>query len=240
MKNAIAWAASVAFVSGCANTPAPAIDRNLSPERIVQSLNGRSLTARGDGDAVYGIAPIKEFLQPAISRCAADGGALVVLARAEVRFAPKVQTGTGPQRAALHLPTKVGCRVDRTLAWGATLGYDEPMFFVSSWAESTFYYVTTATVFVPGAHLEWTEPNSSSNLEATRNRHEECAVLRQAMTERLRSRPEVGMNVGSGVIIEVRLPLVLVQYNAIGRQLKGRAEEWVETTSLAAGPECPR
>ncbi|MCE9657668.1 MAG: hypothetical protein K8R60_03845 [Burkholderiales bacterium] len=240
MKNAIAWAAAVAFVSGCAIPPASAIDRNLSPERIVQSLNGRALTARGDGDAVYGIAPIKEFLQPAITRCAADGGALVVLARAEVRFAPKVQTGTGPQRAALHLPTKVGCRVNGTLAWGGTLGYDKPMFFVSSWAQSTYYYATTATAFVPAAQLEWTESNSSANLEATRARNEECTALRQVMTERLRSRPEVGMNVGSGVVIDVRLPLVLVQYNALGRQLKGREEEWVPATSLVAGYECPR
>lgn len=240
MKNAIAWAAAVALVAGCADAPAPVIDRNLSPERVVQSLNGRALTARGDGDAVYGIAPIKEFLQPAIGRCAADGGALEMLARAEVRFAPKVQAGTGPQRAALHLPTKVGCRVNGTFAWGGTLAYDKPMFFVSSWAESTFYYVTTATVFVPGAQLEWTEPNSSSNMEASRKRNEECTALRQTFTERLRSRPEVGMTVGSGVIIDVKLPLVLVQYNVLGRQLKGRDEEWVPAASLAAGSECPR
>ena len=240
MKNAVAWTAVGVLVAGCANAPAPAIDRNLSPERLVRSLNGRSLTARGDSDAVYGIAPVKEFLQPAIGRCAADGGALVVLARAEIRFTPKVPTSAGPQRATLHLPTKIGCRVNGTFAWGGTLGYDKPMFFVSSWAESTFYYVTTAAAYVPGAQLAWTDPNSSSNLEAARKRNEECAALRQAFTERLRSRPEVGMDVGSGVIIDVKLPLVLVQYNALGRQLKGRDEEWVQPTSLAAGSGCPR
>lgn len=240
MKNAIASVAALVLAAACASAPPSAIERNASPERVVQSLNGRSLTARGDSDAVYGIAPIKEFLQPAIARCAADGDALVVLARAEVRFAPKGQASAGPQRAALTLPTKVGCRVEGTFSWGGTLGHGNPMFFVSSWAESTFYYATTAVAFLPGAQLEWTEPTGSSNLEAGRKRNEECAALRQAFADRLRSRPEVGMNVGSGVIIDVRPPLVLVQYNTLGRQPKGRDEEWVPATSLVAGSDCPR
>ena len=48
-----------------------------------------------------------------------------------------------------------------------------------------------------------------------------------------------GMKVKFGVIIEVRQPMVLVQYDALGKQVKGRDQEWVQASTLGLGSTCP-
>ena len=69
---------------GCAVPAPPPTDLSLSPEQITRSLNARKLTARGDPDAVYGLAMLKTYLQPALDRCRADGGQIEVLGRSQV------------------------------------------------------------------------------------------------------------------------------------------------------------
>ena len=64
--------------------------------------------------------------------------------------------------------------------------------------------------------------------------------MRQAYTERVRAKLTVGMNVAFGTITDLKPPLALIQYDAFGRQMKGRDQEWVQISSLSAGSDCPR
>lgn len=182
---------------------------------------------------------LKTHLQPALDRCRADGGSIEVLGRSMVQFAPRVES-SGRSEAQLLLPSKLACRANSTFAWGADVRYAETKFFPSQWAGEMYYYATVQLGFVSGMQLELTEASSASNREAARKQSAECTSLRQAYTERLRAAPAVGMNVAFGTVIDLRPPLALIQYDAFGRQMKGRDQEWVQISTLSAGSDCPR
>jgi hypothetical protein len=237
--NALAAAATATLLVGCAAPTPPSASTALQPEQVVRSLSARKMTARGDPDAVFGLSMLKTHLQPALDRCRADGGSIEVLGRSTVQFAPRVE-GSGRSEAQLLLPSKLACRANSTFAWGTDVRYAETKFFPSQWAGEMYYYATVQLSFVSGTQLELTETSSASNREATRKQSAECTALRQAYTERLRATPAIGMNVAFGTIIELRPPLALIQYDAFGRQMKGREQDWVQISSLSAGSDCPR
>ena len=238
--NILVAASAVALVAGCATQTSPPVSATLQPEQIVRSLTARKLTARGDPDVAYGLAMLKTYLQPALDRCRADGGQIEVLGRSQVRFAPRVDGAAGPAQAQLLLPSKLACRANSTFAWGVDVKYAEPTFFASQWAGEMFYYANMQLGFISGTQLELTEAGSASNREAARKLSAECSTFRQAYTERLRASPAIGMTVAFGTIIDLRPPMALVQYDAFGRQMKGREQDWVQISSLSAGSDCPR
>lgn len=59
---------------------------------------------------------------------------------------------------------------------------------------------------------------------------------RQAeQTHKLRTAPKIGDQTADGIIIDLRPPLALIQYNAMQRQLLGKPQsEWVQIQSLIA------
>jgi hypothetical protein len=225
---------------GCAAPPSRPVSATLQPEQIVRSLSARKLTARGDPDAVYGLAMLKTYLQPALDRCRVDGGQIEVLGHSQVWFVPRVEGSAGRSQAQLLLPGKLACRANSAFAWGADVRYAEPTFFPSQWAGETYYYANIQLGFIPGTQLEVSEPSSASNRDAAHNARGECSALRQAYNERLRASPAIGMSVAFGTIIDLRPPLALIQYDAFGRQMKGREQDWIQISSLSAGSDCPR
>jgi hypothetical protein len=48
------------------------------------------------------------------------------------------------------------------------------------------------------------------------------------------------MTVAFGTIVDLRPPLALIQYDAFGRQMKGREQDWVQISTLSAGSDCPQ
>lgn len=241
MKKAVALTVCAMVLAGCAGgPPAPPVAPNASPEQVLLALNARAMTVPSRPDPIFGLLQIKELVQPAIARCSMEGGTLTILARNEVRFAPKVPGVSAAQSASLYLPTKMGCRASGIYAWGGTIAYDNALFFYSTWAEQMNYYFTTRTSFIAGAALEWTEPDSAGNKRANAKVYEDCAARREAQTNVLRTKPEVGMKAGAGLIIDVRIPLALVQYSTLMQQVRGRTQEWVPASNLISGIECAR
>lgn len=236
----LAVTATVALLAGCVTPTQPPVNTTLQPEQITRSLSARKLTARGDSDAVFGLAMLKTYLQPALDRCRADGGQIEVLSRSQVWFAARVEGAAGRSQAQLVLPSKLACRANSAFAWGADVRYAEPTFFASQWAGEMYYYANMQLGFITGTQLELTEASSASNREAARNASKECSTMRQAYTERVRANPAVGMSVAFGTITDLKPPLALIQYDAFGRQMKGRDQEWVQISSLTAGSDCPR
>lgn len=60
-------------------------------------------------------------------------------------------------------------------------------------------------------------------------------------TARLRQDPQVGMQTGWGVIVEVREPLVLIQYSPEARALRAAgapASEWLQAESTSSAMKC--
>jgi hypothetical protein len=231
-------ALAVLTLAACAGSTLPRVDATRTPEQAVAAFGAAKLSARGDPDVLFGIADLRSLARPMFDRCRVDGGDLVVLGRSEVRFAAKVSSA-GLQQAQLALPTRVACRASTAFVWGADLAYRETKFFPSQWAEQMYYYADLRANFISGPSLEATEPTSMTSREAARQRSDDCSAKRAAYTQRLRTEPRVGMEPAFGTIIEVRPPLVLIQYNAFGRQIKGREQDWVAISTLSSGTNCP-
>lgn len=223
---------------GCALPAPPPNDPSLSAEQIVRRLNGKKLSSMRESDPIFALADLRSFLHPAAERCRADGGDFVVVSRTYIQFAAKT-TAAGLSQTRLYLPERLACRSSASFLWGASLTYGEPMFFPSQWAGEVYYYANPQLGFISGASLERTEPTSAANRDADRKRNEECSALRMAYTQRIRANPQIGMTVGYGAIIDLKPPIALIQYDALGRQLKGREQEWVQISSLTAGSDCP-
>lgn len=226
-------------LSGCAGRTLPAVDPTLQPEQIIKSLSARRITTSGDSDAVFGMATIKSFLQPALTRCNADGGQLEVLNRSQVRFVARDPARSG-QQLLVPLPTRLSCRASSVSFWGIDVWYAEAEFFTSSLGGGRLFTTQVQLVFISSNHLGPTGPDVANGQDEARKRIAECSAHRQAYTERLRSTPALGMKVVFGTIVDIRPPLALIQYDTLGRQMKGREQEWVQISTLSAGSECPQ
>jgi hypothetical protein len=230
----------VALLVGCtAPPPLPLIDPAASPEQIVRALSNRKLTARGTSNDQFGLASFKQFLLPLERRCQTDGGQLSPLSPKEVGFTFR-DANSVLREARVSMPQRIACRSSAGTLWGAALRYNETSFFPSAWAEAVFYYATIPLVFEPGATIDRNDPNSPANTAARIKEVDDCQPLREQYTKRLRSDPQVGMKVQYGVIVDVRFPLALVQFDEFGRRLNGRDQEWVQASTLGPWTNCPR
>jgi hypothetical protein len=216
---------------GCA-APLPSsqyVDPALSPEQIVRALSNRKLASRGTSNDGFGLATFKAFLRPLDVRCQAGGGYLVATAPAEVKFSFR-DSNNNIQEARVSMPRKLACRGSVGTLWSVEARYNETTFFPSSWADAVFYYATVPLTFELGA------VNATAQADAA----DSCQPMRDQYTKRLRADPKVGMKVQFGVIIDVRFPMVQVQYDEDGRRLKTREQEWVQASTLSAGANCPQ
>ena len=230
----------VALMVGCAAPPPrPFIDLALSPEQIVRALSNRKLTARGTSNDQFGLESFKQFLLPLERRCQADGGQLFPLSPKEVTFSFR-DANSNVREARVSMPQRLGCRDRASTLWGAAIRYDETKFFPSAWAEAVFFYATIPLAYEPGAAIESGDPNGSVNMAARIKEADDCQPMREQYTRRLRSDPQVGMKVQYGVVIDVRFPLVLVQFDEFGRRMKSRDQEWVQASTLGPGTNCPQ
>jgi hypothetical protein len=222
---------AAALLMGCAapTSPRPSVDSSLAPDQIVRALSNRKLTSRGTSNDGFGLATFKAFLQPLDTRCQADGGHLAATAPTEVRFTLR-DANSAFHEARVSMPLRLACRNGAGTLWSVEARYNETTFFPSSWADAVFYYATIPLTFEPGA----------VNGAARVSEADSCQSMREQYTRRLRDDPKVGMKVQFGVIIDVRFPLVQVQYDEFGRRLKGREQEWVQAYTLNAGTNCPQ
>ena len=231
--------ALAAVGAGCASGPQlPPADPTASPEAIIQTLSGRRLYAGTKWDGTYVLDSLHKHLRPLEMRCQADGGTVVQRGMRDVRFDFRDPNGN-VHSANVSLPRMLGCRsATGRIGWGVALSYEKTamyiaMFFgndVGYWADVPLQYLA-ATTFDP------TEPNGNVDQETARRRLAECSAKRDAYAQRVRQTPQVGMPVASGVIVDVRPPLALVQYDSFGRNIKGREQEWVPISTLAAGSD---
>jgi len=187
-------------------------------------------------------------LRPISERCVADGGRLVEgqLKRFEFK---EIKERRQPVSAAL--PGRVVCSVNDRLAWGADIDVTDGTYFVPLSGGELLYESVVVTRFIDAAVLADEAKRELEGRErlatylqdqriAEDARAKECTALRDAYSKRVRSNPQIGMRVQFGIIIEVKQPLALVQYDSIGVRMKGREQEWILVSSLGPGEDCPR
>lgn len=227
-----------ALLGGCAAPARPLIDPTLPPERIVQSLSNHKLSSRGTSNDGFGLDSFKSYLRPVELRCQRDGGNLAVVAVTEVHFGFRDPSGAF-RESRVSMPQRIACRSASGSIWGISASYANPTFFPSAWTGDVYYYATVPLIYEAGASLDRSDPNSPMSRAARIKEATDCEPWRQQYTKQVRSNPTVGMKVKFGVIVEVRPPMVLIQYDEFGRQMKMRDQEWVQASTLGPGANCP-
>ena len=137
------------------------------------------------------------------------------------------------------------CKVEIGEPWGVTIELQNPRYLIGPAAgDGVSYYADLRTTYVPSDVIA-TEQRLARQREAEdksgmESQLRECAKLRADYLQRVRSHPEPGMKVAFGMIVEVKGAVALVQYDAFGRQMKGKDAEWTAVSALAPGEDCPR
>jgi hypothetical protein len=224
----------VGLLAACASSPPPPDTR--STEQVVAQTSGRKLSINDNvrQGLQFAIAPIA-------SRCRRDGGTLTDEKLTDVQFFDR----RGAQRPrSVSLPALVVCQLSDRFAWGVDLRIAEAQYLVAgSIGDGVNYYGTVLTEFMSGDFLQAESKRIATDRENERRSDEaysrECDALREAYNRRVQSNPTVGMKVRFGMIIELRGSIALVQYDAFGRQVKQKDQEWVPVSSLLAGENCP-
>ena len=223
------------LIAACAVGPAKPDIR--SPEEIVARANGTTLSS--GNNLVQGIS---FALSPVGEKCRQQSGQLVQDKAVSVSF---VDRRRAQSDRILQVPARMVCKAEVGEPWGVTIDLQNPRYLIGpSVGDGVFYYADLRTSYVPGDVIA-TEQRLARRREAEdkssmESQLHECAKLRADYLQRLRNHPQPGMKVALGMIVEVKGNIALIQYDAFGRQMKGKDTEWTAVSTLGPGEDCPR
>ena len=197
--------------------------------------------------AGYGLDGLAYALQPLTHKCRQQGGQPVAGRKRDVIFLDRRKE---LRPITLGMTEIVVCTQGATALWGANIELIDPEYLVAkSIGSGTNYYAKVKTTFVPGTVVSVnreraeqeriaTEAAARSLAEARLAQLAQCQLRREEQTKVVQARPTVGTRVALGLIVEVKPPLVLVQYDEHGQMLRGRQQEWVPASTLKAADDC--
>ena len=232
---------------GCA--AGPDTTASQSPEEVVARTSGRSMAANDTVSfgAGYGLDGLAYALQPLTHKCRLQQGQPVTGRKRDVIFQDRRKE---LRPITLKLTEIVACYQGATALWGANIELIDPEYLIAkSIGSGVNYYAKVKTTFIPGsvvtANRERAEQEriaaevaGKAQAEARQAQLAQCRLRREEQTKIVQANPAVGMRVALGLIVEVKPPLVLLQYDEHGQMLRGRQQEWVPASTLKAADNC--
>ena len=243
-----ARAAVVLLVSGCA-VGTDSLNA-LTPEQTASQMSGRSMAANdtitpGSG---FGLDGLAYALSQLTQKCHQQQAQLLTGRKRDVTFHDRRKE---LRPISLAVTEIVICSQGTTALWGVNVELVEPEFLVAkAFGSGINYYAKVRTTFVPGAVITANREGierSRIAAETARRADEvarqdqlaECRRREEELSKSLQAKPQVGMRVALGLIVEVKHPLALIQYDGNGQALRGRQQEWVLVSTLRAREDCP-
>ena len=224
------------LTAACASGPQASIDPSATPEQVLATLTASRATLGDLSDGTYGLHSLRLRFQPLEQRCQADGGLLTAADRVLVVFDNKIEASSTRQQ---FLPTRLTCRNRTGPVWAASFNYGTPHYISGVITGSAIYSAQIRATFISSDVLVQAEPTRTAIPIQSEDLRKACSIKREAYSRRVKASPEVGMQVAYGMIVELRAPLALVQYDSLGKALKRVDQEWVPIASLGAGSDCP-
>ena len=224
------------LTAACASGPQASIHPSATPDQVLATLTASRATFGDLTDGTYGLHSLRLRFQPLAQRCQADGGVLAASDRALVVSDNKIEASSTRQH---FLPTRLMCRSRTGPVWAASLSYGTPNYIIGVITGSAIYSAQIRATFVSSDVLVQAEAARTAMQTQSEDLRRACAIQREAYSRRVKASPQVGMQVAYGMIVELRAPLALVQYDSLGKALKHVDQEWVPIASLGAGTDCP-
>ena len=220
-----------------------------TPEQVVAQTSGRSMAANdtvtaGSG---FGLDGLAYALSPLIQKCHQQQAVILTGRKRQVTFQDRRKAS---RPVMLALAENVICSQGSTPLWGANVEIIEPEFLVAqSIGNGINYYGKVRTTFVRAEtiieNLQTAERNQIAAATLKKQyaenqlvRLEQCRLRQEESSKNVQANPKIGMRVAYGLIVEVKHPLVLVQYDERGQALRGRQQEWVPVSKLTADENC--
>ena len=124
-------------------------------------------------------------------------------------------------------------------AWGASLNVEAPTWLNSVIViGSTDYYGLVRMRYLDGAQAQGELDRFKRESVQAMREIQACSDKVAAAKEELQSRPKVGLEFEGGTVIDVRMPLVEVQYSAGRGSANGVAREWIRADKLRPRVGC--
>lgn len=231
------WQAAACAALMALNAQAAPSSEPVAPDELVQRASGREFSVNNQPRAGMDAA-----LAPVAKGCTQLGGSLVPDREMPITFLP-YRGATAPIKASL--PTRMVCRAAGKDTWGLDIRIDNPHYVLPvAVGTSTAYFGKLVTSFVNGDQLE-AEATLRATLRAIDQQAQEaharaCAAQRDAFVQRVRANPTIGTRVAQGMIIDIRGPIALIQYDDAARALNRREQAWVQISTLEPAEACPR
>ena len=239
--------ATALLLSSCAVVPDAPDPR--TPEQVIAQTSGRSMASSdtvspGSG---FGLDGLGYAVAPITQKCHQQQAQLLTGRKREVIFQDRRRQS---RPITLSLTEIVICSKGSTPLWGANVDLVDTEYLVAqSIGTGINYYAKVRTTFVSGeailANREAVERSrvaSEASLkehsEARLARLAECRRQREEYSKEIRTNPRPGTKVTNGLVVEVKLPLALIQYDRNGQALTGRQQEWVPVSTLRAADDC--
>lgn len=163
--------------------------------------------------------------------CAVQGGTIVI--GLETITFEDHSASYGPRKE--ELATRFVCSMGERALWGMALGYDKANYVNATGAMGLYGPLPEAWLranYLDAPQAQAAREEVLARSREAQRRRAECDAKEASAVQALHEHPQVGMTAVEGVVIDVRDPLVLVQYNPRKRAATGRDQEWVPAVSL--------
>lgn len=219
----LGMAAALVGLAGCAAPPVP---YERSAAELVAWLNVshlKSLSITGDPQPQLKAHPT--ILR---KRCEIEGGKLQERATS-LDFK---DTQTGAYSGSQTLTNLTVCEANGAALWGATTTVERPETLWGNLCSSGCYYGAFKLTYLDGPQAAQALARRDEETRRAMAEANACADRQKAKRDELRSAPRIGDQTSLGLVIDVRAPMVLIQFNPRERNARHRDQEWVPAGQL--------
>jgi hypothetical protein len=225
---ALVGLAFIALFGGCATRPPVPMERSVAS--LVDWYNERPFIKMHSDPT----PPLFSRASSLLQKCEADSGTLDVTPEDAV-FRDRKPTGF--TQKAMYMEFMLCHRAEKPV-WAVAMSVTK--------TELQQGVTATGIDFFGEIRLRYFDAQQAVQEVATRAeakaRKEEkqwaCVRKEIDLREQLRGHPQAGLVASVGTVVEVRMPMVLVQYNALERGRLKRDQEWVRAETLDVDRDC--
>lgn len=237
----------VVLLAGCASNPESIMS---NPETIAQSLNGRKFAEHGNStDNLFGLQAVRRLLRPFPVLCKSDGGSIKL--GNNVPYISGGRAQDGKFISGIGGAGSVDCMQGETLLWRVTIGVYDGGFrsdpFLDKISGVTYFgylrvrYETGSQVQENARKQEQDRIASEQRRQNAQESRERCMAMRttsvKSFRDVIKNGDVVRVKLMRGLVVEVKRPLVLIQYDSSNAVTNNRQSEWIPIESVE--PDIP-
>lgn len=231
---ALGWALTSVLTS--AHGLAPAIAAEPGPDSVqvlVASLSGHPFRAfRSPQKAL--MAPVQALR----ARCEASEPGPGSLQAAATALVFRDRVGNTGLVESTSVTDFLVCRVQGQVAWGVVMAVEAPELFSSGNGTPATYRGTVQLTYLDAGAAQAEVEQRTQQAQQRQAQRLACLAQEAHARQALRTQPQTGQDTALGRVVDVRPPLVLVQFNPLERARRQQDQAWLRAEELDVVQGC--